>query len=330
MIVDFHSHVFTQSYLEEMAKRTSYPRVENQDGKKFLVRTYERLTLDLAFFDIDTRIKDMDRQNVDISVISPANPWVDIFRPERAISLATRVNEEIASFVKESGKRFIGLGILPFKTPNAAIAELERAVLKLGLKGIIVGASTVGESLNSGELVPILQKASELRAVVFVHPNAPPGIEEMTDFRLATILGYPFETTLNITKMIYSGVFDKLPRLKVVVSHQGAALPYLIGRINQAYYDFEVCRRSVSKPPIEYVKKLFVDTLSYDSVALEYALRFFGEERIVYGTDYPFPLGGGRDGATVVLKVIDTLQLGAETRDKILSRNASLLLGIEK
>jgi len=184
----------------------------------------------------------MEDQGVDMQVLSAGNPWVDIFGPVESVSIAKTVNDEISKVIEKKPDKFIGLATLPFNNPGVAVEELERTVKHLGFKGVIAGSNIRGKPLSSHEFLPIYEKAVQLDVPIVVHPTTPAGYEAMQNYSLVTLLGYPFDTTVSICNLIFSGIFEKIPNLKIVASHLDGTLPYLAGRIDMGYRAIPECK----------------------------------------------------------------------------------------
>lgn len=289
-------------------------------------RRDESMLLTPPFYDADVRVRDMDRNGVTFSVVSPANPWADSFGPAEAIAVAREVNDDLAELVGSHHSRLGGLGILPMKAPGAAVDELNRLVKDLGLLGVIVGANVDGDPISSRKYREVLAEAARLDVPVFVHPSSPVGSEAMRRYQLTIALGFLFDTTLNTVLLILEGVLERIPRLKLVIGHQAAALPYVIGRLDRAYRDFPELRKNISRPPSHYLKRLYTDTISYDPGTFSIAARALSTDRLLFGSDYPFPLGGGRSSPKNVMHSLPFSVMGEEDGRRILGENAMALL----
>jgi aminocarboxymuconate-semialdehyde decarboxylase len=208
---------------------------------------------------------------------------------------------------------------------DLAIKELTRLVKELGLKGVQIGSHVGDLNLSDASIFPFFEAASELGAAVFVHPWDMMGQERMGKYWLPWLVGMPAEVSLAICSMIFGGVFERLPKLRVAFAHGGGAFPITVGRISHGFESRpDLCAIDNPHSPRHYLGKFFVDSLVHDLDALRYIVKLFGDEAIVLGSDYPFPLGENHPGAMVS----DDLQLSADTKEKILYRNARRFLGI--
>jgi aminocarboxymuconate-semialdehyde decarboxylase len=246
-------------------------------------------------------------------------------RPEHGHDLARILNDHIAGVVRESPNRFAGLGTLPLQAPDLAIRELERCMTGLGLRGVQIGTHVNDWDLDHAALFPVLQAAEALGAAVFVHPWDMLGRDRMDKYWLPWLVGMPAETSLAICRLIFSGVLEKLPRLRIAFAHGGGAFPGTVGRIA---HGFEVrpdlCAVDNAKHPREYLGRFYLDSLVHDPNALRHLIGLVGVERVALGTDYPFPLGECEPG-----KLIESLtELSVAQRQRLLAGTAQEFLGI--
>ncbi|MFQ5762824.1 MAG: amidohydrolase family protein [Candidatus Bathyarchaeia archaeon] len=324
--IDFHNHVFTKSQLAALCQRQIPPRMEHMPNTGHYTLVSRGFTANIGeeFYDPEARLTAMDRDGIDIQVISPASPWVDMFDQEEAVMLARKINNEIAAFVAKNPKRFAGLATLPFKQPEAAVDELRRCIDELQLRGFIMGTNIDGKPIDSPDLQPVLQEATQLDVPIFIHPTPPGGIREVLPYRLVTLVAFVCDTTMAIARLTLSGVLVKLPNLKLVVAHLGGTIPYVAGRIDKGYQKIGDCRLHISNAPSSYMRRLYADSVVYDVGALRCGLDFFTPDRVVYGSDYPFEESDPR-GIAVLVKGWTQDQV---VQDRIFHHNASKLLKI--
>jgi len=181
------------------------------------------------FTDVDTSIRDMDRFGTDMAVISQANPWADIFSGREARVVASLVNDELAVMVDRHSDKFVALAMLPLCGVEACVDELERAVKELGMRVAIIAASIDGEPTISERFLLVMEKAAGLGVQLFIHPSSPVVGWSVREIAFTPLLGYIVDTSIALTKLLLSGILDRLPKLKLVFAHQGAAAPYIIG-----------------------------------------------------------------------------------------------------
>jgi aminocarboxymuconate-semialdehyde decarboxylase len=244
-------------------------------------------------------------------------------KPEDGYDLSRFLNDHIAQVVASDPARFIGLATLPMQSPKHAVRELERAVKELGLAGAQIGSHVNDWNLNDPELFPVFEAAEKLGAAIFVHPWDMMGQEKMQKYWLPWLVGMPAECSLAICSMIFGGVFERLPRLRVAFAHGGGSFPSTLGRIEHGFEARpDLCAVDNKFNPRSYIGKFWVDSLVHDERTLRYLLEVLGEDQIALGSDYPFPLGENEPG-----KLIDSLKLERPTREKLLYKNAMKWLG---
>jgi aminocarboxymuconate-semialdehyde decarboxylase len=238
--------------------------------------------------------------------------------PDPALVLARHLNDHIAGVVAGHPDRFVGLGTLPLQSPDLAIRELERCVRDLRLAGVEIGSNVNGANLDSPELFPVFEAAASLGAAVFVHPWEMAGRERMTRYWLPWLVGMPAETSLAICSLIFGGVLERLPNLRIAFAHGGGAFPATIGRIQHGFdVRPDLCAVTNDVSPREYLKRIYLDSLVHEPRMLRYLIDLMGAERIALGSDYPFPLGEARPG-----ELIDSCGFPEETRARLLHGTA--------
>jgi aminocarboxymuconate-semialdehyde decarboxylase len=213
------------------------------------------------------------------------------------------------------------------QAPELAVQELRRCVLDLGLAGIQIGSHVNDWNLDAPELFPIFQEAEKLGACIFVHPWEMMGAEKMPKYWLPWLVGMPAETARAICCMIFGGVFERLPKLKVCFAHGGGAFPIIIGRVEHGFNcrpDLVAVENNVN--PRDYIGKFWIDSLVHDQKALDFIVDTMGSDRVILGSDYPFPLGEDHPG-----QLVESSQtLSEETKRKLLETNALEFLGLTR
>ncbi|HEX2384976.1 MAG TPA: amidohydrolase family protein [Candidatus Binatia bacterium] len=323
MNIDFHCHIYPEAYLKKLEASKGDVRIEtNGKGEKIILSMGAKAgPVTPEFFDIDLRVDEIKKHRVDMQILSTPHPGVDRFSPEESAEMSRIINDGLALCVKKHPKHFQGLAMLPLIDTKAALKELDRAVLDLGLSGMCMLTNVAGKTLDSEFLLPVYKRAEELRIPIFIHQTTPLGAQVMQEWRLAVILGFEFDVMLSATRLAYAGVLERFPELHFVVSHLGAGLPFLAGRIDRGYHD-PTCGIKTKKPTSDYLKDLYCDTVCFYQPALKMAYEFYGPERMVLGSDFPL-LIGDLPGA---VPSIEEMQIPERDKQKILGENAKRLL----
>lgn len=270
------------------------------------------------------RLAECDAAEVDVQVLSTVPVLFSYWAaPQQGLEVARFLNDHLAGLVRAHPRRFAGLGTLPLQAPDLAIRELERCTRELGLSGIQIGSHVNDWNLSDPALFPVFEAAQDLGAAVFVHPWDMVGQERMARYWLPWLVGMPAETSLAICSLIFGGVLERLPRLRVAFAHGGGAFPGTFGRIEHGFQ----CRPDLvavdnPHPPSAYLGRFWVDSLVHDPQALRALIALFGAEKVALGSDYPFPLGEARPGA-----LVEAMALGSEVADKLLWQNGLAWLG---
>jgi aminocarboxymuconate-semialdehyde decarboxylase len=266
----------------------------------------------------------LDEAGVDMQVITFTAPGTYLETPDQAPYLASLVNDALAKIVGERRDRFTSLAHLPLTVPAAARAEAERAITQLGFRGFMPFGNVNGVPLADERFWPVYEVADQHEAVIYIHPTYPLGVEAMTEYMLMPMVGFLFDTTLAATHLVLAGVPERFPNINWALGHLGGTIPYLMERLDRCFYAYEVSRKNISRPPSEYLKDFYYDTVNFDVQALKFTIDSVGVDQILAGSDYPHLIGSLEKMQTS----IRALGLGPEGEAKVFGGNAARILGL--
>jgi aminocarboxymuconate-semialdehyde decarboxylase len=324
--IDVHAHVIVPEVYAAAAAYNIFsempadPRVT--EAMRAQIR--ERAGLVVArMSDLDERIGRMDAMGVDIQVLSASLvhqglEWADA---KESLQLARLTNEWIARAVAAHPARLIGLGTLPLHVPALAVDELERCRRELGLAGVAISTTAGGLELGEEALRPFWAKAEELGGVVYIHPGGNRD-RRFKRYHLWNSVGQAFEEAMAISSLMYDGVLERFPGLRICVSHGGGYMPFYMGRIDRNYAEKPSTRVNMTRPPIDYLRMLYFDSCVYERAVLQHLVDKVGAERVLLGSDYPV----GETRPVELVTGIDTLS--AAQKEQIVRGNATRWLGI--
>ena len=327
-IVDVHAHVIPPALVEAMRHGTAPDgiSIEDRAGTPWVAHRqgYQYPLLD-AFHDVGARLAVMDGTGVDVALLSIAPPLFLYWLPGgEGAAAATTINDAIAAMVDAAPERFAGVATLPMQDPAAAVAELRRSVTGLGLRGAQIGANIEGVPLDDPSLRPILVEAQRLGVPLLIHPyyvGSTPGLDE---FYLTNLQGNPWQTAVTASRLIFSGVLDELPELELVLFHGGGHLPYQIGRLDHGHR----VRPEAAVPehaPSEYLRRFHFDSLTHSVESTRWLVDLVGSDRVMFGTDVPFDMGGGAFSEQLPLD-----RYRSDALEDIAHRNAESLFSLKK
>jgi aminocarboxymuconate-semialdehyde decarboxylase len=327
--VDIHCHVLTPKAAEMVAGNegaTRHPREIYANERTREVNRQQAERNRVQFTSIEKRLADMDLMGIDIQAISPSpNQTYYGADPDLGIATARVVNDNLADIAGRHPDRFVPLGTVPFQAPDLAVAELDRLHKSLGFRGIEIATNVGGEDLSAERFRKIFARIEELGLLVFMHPTGFPEARRFADHYLVNVIGNPLDTTVAVHHLIFGGVLDDHPNLKLVLSHGGGYLPAYSGRIDHAASARPDTCEQIHRMPTTYLKRLYFDTIVYTRHQLEYLVAQYGAEHVLMGTDYPADMGEiDPVGFVESAKGLDEAE-----RRAILGRNAARLLNIE-
>jgi aminocarboxymuconate-semialdehyde decarboxylase len=348
--IDLHTHILPRNWPDLDAKYgySGFVRLDHYKPCCARMMIGDRVFREITdnVWDPKRRIEDCDREKISMQVLSTVPVMFSYWaKPVHALDLSRRLNNHIAEVVRAHPKRFAGLGTIPLQDVDLAAGELERCVRELGLRGAQIGTHVDASplsgrtdtlNLDNASLQPVWSTAEKLGAAIFVHPWDMLGQERMPKYWLPWLVGMPAETSLAICSMMFGGVFDRFPKLRVGFAHGGGAFPFTIGRIEHAFHVRpDLVANDNKTNPRKYLARrdnrrgvtparFYVDSLVHDVDGLKLLIKLFGSQRVALGSDYPFPLGETHPG-----KLVESLKLSAKDKAQLLSGTAREFLGLE-
>jgi aminocarboxymuconate-semialdehyde decarboxylase len=325
-IIDFHNHFYPPAYLDAVKRGPSNVGYsEDDDGNPLLHYPGDYNVVVPGHRDIAFRQQVLDDTGVDKQVLTFTSPGTHIEEPRLAATLARMVNDAFAQIIDERGDHFTALATLPLNNVEATLAEFDRVTDELGFAGCMLFSNVAGVALADERYWPLYERASDKGVVLYIHPIDPLGVEAMTEYWLMPLVGFLMDTTLAAAHLVFAGVPERYPDIKWVLGHLGGAVPYLAERFDRGFHAFEECRARIDRPPSEYLKEFYYDTVNFDPRCLELALDFAGPAKILAGSDYPHKIGSLKR----MLESIKGLAIGEADRAAILGGNTARLLGLD-
>jgi aminocarboxymuconate-semialdehyde decarboxylase len=324
MIIDVHNHYYPPEFIAAIRKGPSRYTVETDaDQNPVLVSPGDRNFVVPGHRDIAFRDRVIAEAGIDMQVITLTAPGTTMETPQQSAYLASLVNDALARIRSERAKRFTALATLPLNDPAASVAEFDRA-LSMGFAGCMVYASVNGGALHDMRYLPLWERANDAGAVIHIHPNYPAGVEAMQEYWLMPLVGFMFDTTLAAAGLVFAGIPERFPRIRWILGHLGGAIPYLAERLDRGFEAYPECRVNISRPPSDYLKRFFYDTVNFDPAALRLAVDFAGPGQLLAGSDYPHLISS----MSKMQSSIAALGLSAEDHAAVLGGNAARLYGI--
>ena len=324
-VIDFHAHLMLPEIYAVTGPHSMFVKSNTDPTMSEAARRGVRereAVLVARMSDVTERIAHMDAMGVDMQVLSSSLVQLSTYwaEPQESLRMERMLNDRMAAAVAANPKRLIGLGGVPLAAPALAVAELTRCMGELGLAG--VGISTTARQMELGDaaLRPFWEKAEELGAVVYIHPAGNTGAR-FAKWYLWNSIGQAFEEAMAIASLMYEGILDAFPQLKICISHGGGYMPYYMGRIARNYVEKPATRVNMKRSPAEYLRMLYFDSCVYEPEVLEALVKRVGADRVVLGSDYPV-------GETKPVEFVKSCKLSAAEKENIIGVNAARWLGV--
>lgn len=331
MKIDIHTHILPKD-LPDFDEKFGYKGFvklhHHARGRALMIKENKVFReIEANCWDPAVRLLECDSHAVDVQVLSTIpvlfNYWAV---PEDALEVARYLNDHVAETVAAHPKRFIGLGTLPLQDSKLAVQELERCMTELKLAGIQIGTHINEWNLDDENLFPVLEAAQDLGAAVFVHPWDMRGAQTIQKYWLPWLVAMPFETAIAISSLIFGGVLERLPKLRLAFAHGGGSFGCLVGRLQHGFdCRPDLCHVNDIQNPKDYLGRFWVDSLVHDPDALRELLRLYGEGKVILGSDYPFPLGEAVPGT-----LVESMAFDQRLQQRLLSDNALEWLQLPK
>jgi aminocarboxymuconate-semialdehyde decarboxylase len=326
--IDAHTHVLTEETIALLQKEAPKiaPRKTAIDADSAVLevagtpyRPFPR-----GGWDIERRFQDMDAAEVDVQVLS-ATPQTYLYdqEPSLAAAVSTLQNDQIAKLVKAYPDRFLGIATLPMQAPERAAAELRRAVRSLGLRGTMIASNVQGRNLDDPALEPVWEAASELDALVLVHPYNVAGADRLRSYYLNNLIGNPLDTTIAAACLVFGGVLERHPKLKVCLVHGGGFVPYQAGRWVHGWKVRPEPQVHLKQSPEPWIDRFYYDTILHAKPQLEFLVDSVGPSRVMLGSDYPYDMGTGE-----CVRQVNALSISDADKAIVLGGLAASLLGV--
>jgi aminocarboxymuconate-semialdehyde decarboxylase len=316
--IDCQSHLFSEDFLSLLAKRKESPFVVRQGADRYVVIDQWRRKILPKHTDIDAKLADMDRSGIRMAALSINDPGPELFGKDSP-AMAVLLNDFIADAVRSRPGRFFGLAVLPFNSPDAMLKEFDRSVTRLGMKGILLYSNLAGRFPDEEPFRPLFAEAERRGVPILLHPAYPTTYDATKGYEMAAGLGLMFDTTIALTRIILSGLLEKHPNLKLVCPHVGGALPYLIGRVDHQTMALKRGAENIRKAPSEYLKQVWLDTVTPIGLAIRYAWEFAGPDKLLYSSDHPWV------DPQLIVDQVEGQHLPAADLSKLYSGNARAL-----
>jgi aminocarboxymuconate-semialdehyde decarboxylase len=329
--IDLHCHSFPQPYVSLLRREGTVgdvTLVTGEAGTEHLLVEggKQKLPLTARMCSPASLLTAMDDARVDLAALSPASTMFHYGAEAPAAQRVARaLNEGFAAMSLDSPEHLTFFATVPMQHPALALTELDYAVRELGAAGVAIATNVQGANLDEPEFLPFFERVHEYELTLFIHPAHVAGADRLSRYYLANLIGNPVDTSIAVASLIFGGVMERLPRLKVVLCHGGGVVPCLRGRWRHGTQVRPEPGRAISQPPDRYIERLYFDTITHDAETLRFLLDTTSDDRIVLGSDYPFDMGDPRP----VDSVEAVSPMSESSRQKILGGNAARLLGIE-
>ncbi|HUR59528.1 MAG TPA: amidohydrolase family protein [Opitutaceae bacterium] len=319
--IDCQSHLFCPEILALMEKRQTDPRVFTREGVRYVQMGDWLRKIPPLYVDVDAKLATMDANGIALTALSINDPGPEWFGADGP-AVAQMLNDFVAGVVRKHPTRFFGLCVLPLQDVRASLAELDRCVRRLGMKGILLYTNLAGKFPDEPEFRPLFARAVELDIPVLLHPAKPITIEFVKGYEMTSTLGNMFDNTIALTRLLMSGILDEFPRLKLVCPHLGGTLPYIVGRLDHQVQVLKRGPRNLTRAPSEYLRSIWLDVVSPLPLAIKFGHEFIGPDRLLFSSDHPWV------EPSAIIDCVRAAGLSATDEAKLYSGNARKLFRV--
>jgi aminocarboxymuconate-semialdehyde decarboxylase len=322
--LDIHTHYYTQGFFEKIRQHGGHFSFTTDPAGRPII-TYDGARffgIQPPMTDVSKRLEDMDRVGIDVEVVSLSTPNVFFADAKGQPDVARMMNDAYADLVAKHPSRFKAFASIPMDAPDAALAELHRAVDVLKLNGVILLSNIRGAALTEPRYRPFFAEANRMKLCIFLHPMIPANSEPFKEYVLGPIIGFPFDTTLAVARMCFDGMLKDFPDIRWIVGHAGGAVPFLMERMDSGYRDFAETKAKIDQLPSVYLKRLYYDTVTFSPHNLHMLRDEVGADHMLMGSDYPHLLGS----IDKAVSSIQSLAIPQAEKQKILGGNALAIL----
>ena len=319
--IDVQSHMYPPPVLEFMMTRDRIPRAYKKNGTYYTITGEWHRRVREAHMDVNAKLAAMDEAGIEMTALSINDPGPERFGDEGP-KVAGLAHDFLGDVIKAHPRRFFGLATLPLQDTEASRKELDRCVEKLGFRGILLYSNLARQFPDEPNFRWLFKRAAEMNIPILLHPAYPTIYEAVKSYFMVAGLGLMFDTTIALARIILAGILDEVPHLKLLCPHVGGTLPYLIGRIDHQTQVLGRGAHHIKKPPSEYLRQIYLDTVSPIALGIKYGLDFVGADQLLYASDHPWV------DPRLIIRNIEELKLGKETKEKIYRDNARRLFGL--
>jgi len=322
--LDIHTHHYTQGFFQKIRESGGHFSFTNDPNGRPII-TYDGARffgIQPPMTDVSKRLEDMDRVGIDVAVVSLSTPNVFFTDARGQPDVAKMMNDAYADLIAKHPARFKAFASIPMDAPDAALAELHRAVGDLKLNGVILLSNIRGAALTDPRYRPFFEEADRMRLCIFLHPMIPANSEPFKEYVLGPIVGFPFDTTLAVARMCFDGMFKDFPGIRWIIGHAGGAVPFLMERMDSGYRDFAETKVKIDQLPSVYLKRLYYDTVTFNPYNLHLLRDEVGADHMLMGSDYPHLLGS----IDKAVSTIEALAIPQAEKQQIFGGNALAIL----